>query len=84
MSHKDLIVVEKAINFSVEIYKLTSSFPKSEIFGLIAQMRRASVSIASNIAEGAYRTPKEFIAFLRISKWSAAELIVQLKIAVKL
>ncbi len=68
MSHKDLIVVEKAINFSVEIYKLTSSFPKSEIFGLIAQMRRASVSIASNIAEGAYRTPKEFIAFLRISK----------------
>ena len=51
-SYRDLVVWQRAVELSLATYKLTSSFPVSEQFGLINQMRRASVSIASNIGEG--------------------------------
>ena len=58
-SYKDLIVWQKAYTLSLLIYKSTSTYPKEEIFGLVSQMRRASVSIISNIAEGNARETKE-------------------------
>ncbi len=64
-THKDLEVWKKSMDFVTLIYDITSSFPESEKFGLANQIRRASVSIPSNIAEGASRQHnKEFIQFL--------------------
>ncbi|MFA5358607.1 MAG: four helix bundle protein [Patescibacteria group bacterium] len=81
-SCKDLIVWQKAIRLTVEVYKLTESFPKNELFGLTSQMRRAAVSIVSNIAEGyERRSQREFLRFLLISFGSAAELETQMIIA---
>ena len=83
--HKRLEVWNKAIDFTVEIYKHTEIFPKSEIYGLIGQMRRAAVSIPSNIAEGAARqTKKEFINYLHMAQGSLSELDTQLVIASRL
>ena len=84
-THKDLIVWEKSIEFVTEVYKITSTFPSEEKFGLVSQLRRASVSIPSNIAEGAARShDKEFIQFLSISLGSASEIETQLIIALNL
>lgn len=70
------------MQFVLEIYSLTSHFPKEEIYGLTSQIRRAAVSIPSNIAEGAARqTQKEFCQFLYVSMGSLAELETQLIIA---
>lgn len=81
-SHKDLDVWKAAIILAKSIYSLTTAFPKEEMFGMTAQMRRCSISIASNIAEGAARQGnKEFIQFLHIALGSAAELETQLIIA---
>ncbi len=81
-THKDLEVWKKAIDFVTAIYSETAKFPKSELYGLTSQIRRASVSIPSNIAEGASRNHKaEFIQFLYISLSSAAEVDTQLIIA---
>ncbi|HWE87650.1 MAG TPA: four helix bundle protein [Terracidiphilus sp.] len=67
---------------STEIYRLTASFPKSEQFGLVNQMRRASVSIASNISEGYGRSTKgEYLQFLGYARGSKCELQTQLVIA---
>lgn len=67
------------------VYKLTQSFPREEIFGLAAQIRRSAVSIPSNIAEGAARTGgKEFLQFLNIARGSLSELETQLLIATDL
>ncbi len=78
-SYKDLVVWQKAIDLTVAVYQLTKQFPKEELFGLVSQMRRASVSIASNIAEGEGRkSKKEFAHFLGISLGSKAELETQL------
>jgi len=67
-THKDLNAWKNSIDLAVEIYNYTSAFPKSELFCLTSQLRRAAVSIPSNIAEGAARNQKrEFIRFLRIS-----------------
>ncbi|WP_407457128.1 four helix bundle protein [Fibrobacter sp.] len=78
-SYKDLVVWQKAIDLTVAVYQLTKRFPKEELFGLVSQMRRASVSIASNIAEGEGRkSKKEFAHFLGISLGSKAELETQL------
>lgn len=67
-THKDLIVWKKSIEFVTEVYKITGTFPSEEKFGLVSQLRRAAVSIPSNIAEGAARShDKEFIQFLSIS-----------------
>ena len=81
-SHKDLDVWKAAIKAARSIYLLTASFPNEERFSMTMQMRRASVSIASNIAEGAARqSDKEFVQFLYIAQGSAAELETQLIIA---
>jgi four helix bundle protein len=83
--YKDLEVWKKSIEIVTEIYKLSRSFPESEKFGLTNQMRRAAVSIPSNIAEGSARHhSKDFIHFLRIADGSAAELETQLIISRKL
>jgi four helix bundle protein len=85
MYHRDLDVYKMAIELAIDIYKATESFPKSEMYSLCDQMKRASVSVSSNIAEGAARqTVKEFIQFLYISSGSLAELESQLLIAHKL
>ena len=81
-SYRDLIVWQKAVAASLDVYRITTTFPKSEVFGLTSQMRRAAVSISSNIAEGRSRnTRKDFIQFLRIAHGSTAELQTQLEIA---
>ena len=65
--HKNLIIWQKAMELVEDIYKVTSTFPKDEIYGLTSQMKRASISIPSNIAEGAARnSDKEFRQFLYI------------------
>ena len=81
-THKDLIVWQKSIDFVTELYKETSNFPKEEQYGLVSQMRRAAVSIPSNIAEGAARnSDKELARFLFIARASASELETQLLIS---
>jgi four helix bundle protein len=78
-THKDLDVWKKSMDFITLLYKVTTNFPKDEIYGLTNQMRRAAVSIPSNIAEGAARkSNKEYIQFLYIALGSAAELETQL------
>ena len=78
-THKDLDVWKFAIDFVTNIYKATAQFPSEEKFGLMSQLRRAFVTIPSNIAEGAARNhPKEFIQFLYIALSSAAEIETQL------
>ena len=75
-------VWKKAIDFTTDVYKLTELFPPSERFGLVNQLNRASVSIASNIAEGAARTSeKDFAHFLEISLGSSFEVETQLLIS---
>ena len=84
-SFKDLVVWQRAVETSLAIYKLTASFPESERFGLTNQMRRASVSIASNIAEGYGRSTRgEYVLFLGHARGSDCELQTQLMIAEKL
>ena len=81
-THKDLDVWTEAITLVTEIYKLTANYPDSERFGLMSQMRRAAVSVPSNIAEGTARsTNKEYIHFLNISLGSLAELETQILIS---
>ncbi|HEX8128538.1 MAG TPA: four helix bundle protein [Pyrinomonadaceae bacterium] len=83
--HEKLEVWGKAIDFVVTVYKMTESFPQEEKFGLTSQIRRAAVSIPSNIAEGAARqSPKEFARFLSIAQGSASELETELLIARRL
>ncbi len=80
--HKDLKVWQEAVSLAGLVYRVTEGFPESERFGLTSQMRRASVSIASNIAEGAARqSQKEFVRFLHMASGSASELDTQLEIA---
>ena len=84
-TYRDLIVWQKAMDLVVAIYELTEDFPKEEIYGLTSQMRRAAVSIPSNIAEGRQRgSKKEYSQFLRVSYGSGAELETQMEIAKRL
>lgn len=80
-SFKDLRVWQGAVDFAVAIYKATEQFPKSETYGLSNQLRRASVSIASNVAEGHGRSDKEFARYLQMALGSTAEVETQLEIA---
>jgi four helix bundle protein len=81
-SFRDLKVWHRAIEMSLAVYALTRSFPKEELYGLTSQMRRASVSIASNIAEGhARQSTGEYRQFLGIARGSNAELQTQMEIA---
>jgi four helix bundle protein len=82
---KDLVVWRKAMEMVTEVYKLTDSFPKREVYSLTDQIRRAAVSVPSNIAEGqAHHNNREFVHFLRHSSGSLAELETQLHIAERL
>jgi len=79
---KELKIWNKAIELTVEIYKATEKFPKEETYGLTSQIRRAAVSIPSNISEGAGRnSPNEFRHFLAITNGSSYELQSQLIIS---
>ncbi len=78
-TYKDLIVWQKSYQLVLDVYAKTKLFPKEEMFGLTSQMRRASISIPSNIAEGNSRgSKKEYVQFLRIAFASGAELETQL------
>lgn len=82
--YKDLIVWQKAMEATAEVYKLAKLLPKEETYALSDQMRRAAISIPSNIAEGQARnSSKEFNQFLAIAKGSKAELETQLLLCVK-
>ncbi len=84
-SHNKLDVWQRSVDFVVEIYKLTDKFPKEEKFGLTSQIRRASVSIPANIAEGAARRfGKEYLQFLSHAQGSASEVETELLIAFRL
>jgi len=81
-SYRDLIAWQKAMNFVAEIYLATQRFPNSELYGLTSQLRRAAVSIPSNIAEGQARlSQKEFHHILSQARGSLAEIETQLLIA---
>ena len=74
MGYRDLLVWRKALDWAEAIYEATSHWPRDERFGLISQIRRAAVSVASNIAEGAARrSTGEFMQFLGMSRGSLAE-----------
>jgi four helix bundle protein len=81
----ELAVWQRAIDLTVCIYKLTKAFPKDELYGLVSQLRRASVSVASNIAEGRGRlNEREFRQFLGIALGSVFEVKTQLIVARRL
>jgi four helix bundle protein len=84
-NHKELRAWQAAMRLVQEIYALTSTFPKEELFGLSSQMRRAAVSVPSNIAEGSARNgTKELIHFLSIASGSLSELDTQLELTKRL
>ena len=84
-SYKDLTVWQKSVELVIEVYRLTTFLPKDELYGLSSQMKRAVVSIPSNIAEGFRRNHKpEQVQFYAISYGSGAELETQLEICRKL
>ncbi len=81
---KSLIVWQKSMDLADTVFQFTKKFPKEEQYGLTSQMRRAAVSIPSNIAEGSRRTSKkDYVQFLRIASGSAVELETQLLLAQK-
>lgn len=84
-SHKDLIVWQKSMDLVTLAYDFTADFPRNEMYGLTMQIRRCSVSIPSNIAEGKKRkTQKDYLHFLLIAYGSGAELETQIEIAKRL
>ena len=84
-SYKDLQVWRESMEFAVDVYRLTENFPHSDLYGLTRQIRRSSVSVPSNIAEGSGRKyTKEYVHFLHISKGSLLELETQLEISNRL
>jgi four helix bundle protein len=81
-SYRDLIAWRKAMDLVTDIYRVTRSFPRDELYGLTNQLRRAAVSVPSNIAEGQARfSPKEFHHFLSHARGSLVEIETQLTIA---
>lgn len=84
-SYRDLVVWQRAMSLVEAVYELTGRFPRSEVYGLVSQMRRSAVSIPSNIAEGRRRgSRKDYRQFLIIAYGSGAELETQLEIARRL
>jgi len=83
--YRDLLAWQEAMKLAVMVYHVTARFPREEIYGLTAQIRRAATSISSNIAEGAARnSPREFHHFLGVSAGSLAEVETQLELAAQL
>jgi four helix bundle protein len=84
-THKDLRVWQQGIEMVTSIFMMTKAFPKDEVFGLVSQMRRAAVSVPSNIVEGYARgTDREKLHFLRISSGSMSEIETQLMLSLNL
>ncbi len=84
-SYKDLLIWQKGVDIVIAVYKLVKSFPQDELYALTTQIKRASISIPSNIAEGYGRNKeKSFVHFLNISRGSLYELETQLLIAKEL
>ena len=84
-SQRDLLVWQESMALVEDVYRCTARFPPAERFGLVAQIRRSAVSIASNIAEGSSRrTTAELLHFLYVSRGSLAELETQIEIANRL
>jgi four helix bundle protein len=84
-SYRDLVVWQKAMALAIAVYRATGHFPKDELYGLTSQMRRAAVSVASNIAEGQARhSRREFLLFLSHARGSLAELETQSVLAARL
>ena len=84
-SFEDLIAWQEAMRLVESVYRCTASFPREELFGLSAQMRRSAVSVPCNIAEGAARnSSRELLQFLGIANGSLSELRTQIQIAVRL
>ena len=84
-SYQELIVWQKAMDLAEFVYKSTVSFPKEETYGIVSQMRRSAISIASNIAEGRSRNTKgEYLQFLGIAKGSLSELETQVLLSLRL
>jgi len=84
-TYRDLVVWQKAMQFVTDIYRVTKEFPREEQYGLVSQVRRAAVSIPSNIAEGQARySKKEFRHFLSHARGSLVEVETQLLIAANL
>jgi four helix bundle protein len=84
-SYRDLRVWQHAMDLAEEIYRLTERFPKYELYGLTSQLRRAAVSVASNIAEGKGRqTDKDFVNFLYHARGSLLEVETQIQLARRL
>jgi four helix bundle protein len=84
-SHRQLLAWQEAMKLVAAVYQTTESFPKSELYGLTAQARRAAISIPSNIAEGAARNSiREYVQFLGIANGSLSELETQLELGVTL
>ena len=85
MYHKDLEAWKKSVDLVTEIYETTKTFPEDEKYGIVSQIRRAAISVPSNIAEGSSRnSDKEMLRFLDISLGSIAELETQMIISEKL
>ena len=81
-TYKDLLVWQKAIHFVTQVYKVVKGFPQEELYGLTSQIKRAAVSIPSNIAEGYGRkSTKDYIRFLQIAMGSIFEIQTQLEIS---
>ena len=83
--HRDLLVWQESVELALLVYRLTESFPKSELYGLTAQLHRAATSVPANIAEGAARTGTgELLHFLSFANGSLSELDTHLEIAYRL
>ena len=83
--YKDLVVWQKGMQLASQVYQLTQSFPAEEKFGLVSQMRRAAVSVPSNVAEGQARnTTGEFVQFVSHAEGSLAELDTQIRLSIEL
>lgn len=81
-SHTDLDVWQESIQFVTSVHEFTRSFPKEEIYGLTSQLRRAAISVPSNIAEGASRSStRDYVRFLYMARGSLSELETQMHIA---
>lgn len=83
--HHDLRVWQEAMDLVTRLYEITAEFPVDERFGLVAQIRRAAISVPSNVAEGAARgTRKDFLRFLMMARGSLSELDTQMRIVQRL